>query len=522
MSNEHSYLNSNSRQSTNKNGLFKRFSLENFGNEENIYFHNYNKKDIIHMHKKRIGENKSNKERTNEIKFCFNNFYNQKITSNKNCHKSKNQSQNRSLTYNPYINYQKQNSQKVTNISQSKMNESQIYNQHMNVNNSNKRSIHNISNKISNDNNENVKKNKTLIFIDEQTSSKNNFYISDLNKNKGRDEQQLHYQRELNSYLNKKIGNFQQFKLEQKKQFEKSINNNIENKNSPIMTKFKCQITNIDNHPSSEIFKGFQFSLFGKFKVKQRDLKILIENRSGCVHDSVSMFVTHLIATSQIFKSSPSSRKINVAKQRNLPIIRQDYIHDCIKNNKLLSIENYVLTKKKTLSFEQEQNITRSNSIQNVNSKQQNLPIEQKKNIIQPNSMQDVNNEQQNLPIEQEQNIIHSNSTQGVNNEQQNLNLNSNKNELNNQNQESNQMKTINENNEKQKEMTTDNKTEMTQLIHLVMEIFIENITKTMTQEQINGIDPIKLNSMFQLFMKASISKLIKKYGLNFFMNENK
>lgn len=97
----------------------------------------------------------------------------------------------------------------------------------------------------------------------------------------------------------------------------------------------KIQENNADLEQISNLFKGKSFYLNGYLDgVGYGDFKLLILQRGGMVYDYLSSKVTHIIASTMT-----NSKLIQIKK----PIIRPDWIHDCIAQNKILSFHSYLL-----------------------------------------------------------------------------------------------------------------------------------------------------------------------------------
>lgn len=97
----------------------------------------------------------------------------------------------------------------------------------------------------------------------------------------------------------------------------------------------KIQDSNVDIEQISFLFKGKSFYLNGYLNgVGYGDFKMLLLTRGGIVYDYLSSNVTHIIASSMT-----NSKLIQIRK----PILRPDWVHDCIAQNKILSLHSYLL-----------------------------------------------------------------------------------------------------------------------------------------------------------------------------------
>ncbi len=70
-------------------------------------------------------------------------------------------------------------------------------------------------------------------------------------------------------------------------------------------------------------------------------MKELIEENGGFVVDSFTKKVTHVLAAPD--EAQKTSTKSAKAKENNIPIVTEAFIEDCIKEKKLLDVENFKL-----------------------------------------------------------------------------------------------------------------------------------------------------------------------------------
>ena len=106
----------------------------------------------------------------------------------------------------------------------------------------------------------------------------------------------------------------------------------------------KIQDNNSSIEHISSLFKGKSFYLNGYLDgVAYGDFKLLILKRGGLVYDYLSPNVTHIIAS-----TITNSKSINIKK----PIIRPDWIHDCISQDKILPIHSYLLNNSNNMTLD--------------------------------------------------------------------------------------------------------------------------------------------------------------------------
>jgi len=92
----------------------------------------------------------------------------------------------------------------------------------------------------------------------------------------------------------------------------------------------------------SKILKGFNVS-FGKVD-NPEDLRALIKSHSGNVLEYVSKTVSHVISgtdTDSILQSQP---KIQAAAAKQVPVVSEKYIYDCIASGRLLNEHPYLVS----------------------------------------------------------------------------------------------------------------------------------------------------------------------------------
>jgi DNA repair protein REV1 len=97
----------------------------------------------------------------------------------------------------------------------------------------------------------------------------------------------------------------------------------------------KIQETNGHIEQISSLFKGKSFYLNGYLDgIGYGDFKALILKRGGIVYDYLSSKVTHIIASTMT-----NSKLIQIKK----PIIKPDWVHDCILHDRIISLHSYLL-----------------------------------------------------------------------------------------------------------------------------------------------------------------------------------
>ncbi|KAL9645945.1 hypothetical protein ABK040_001053 [Willaertia magna] len=118
----------------------------------------------------------------------------------------------------------------------------------------------------------------------------------------------------------------------------------------------------------SNLFKGFEFCLSGKFTMIQRKFEGKIIQYGGSVQKSINSVVTHLISTDDELQQTEKAVKVTKALQKGLPIIREEFIHDSIKNDSLQDLDKYTIIAAKPIPPPQENDKEKDNANNNSGS----------------------------------------------------------------------------------------------------------------------------------------------------------
>jgi len=96
--------------------------------------------------------------------------------------------------------------------------------------------------------------------------------------------------------------------------------------------------------PSSKtkILRGFNAS-FGTVAHGEK-LKEIVKTNGGAVLEYVSKTVTHVVCAEDSASIQTSNAKISAAKAKQVPVVSERYIFDCIEQGKILSENPYLLT----------------------------------------------------------------------------------------------------------------------------------------------------------------------------------
>jgi len=89
---------------------------------------------------------------------------------------------------------------------------------------------------------------------------------------------------------------------------------------------------------SSNVFKGKGFVLTGSFSQSQANMTALVINNGGVVKAGVTKNVDYVVSA-QISDSA----KFTKAKELGIPVVSEQFLHDSIKNGKLLPNKKYRL-----------------------------------------------------------------------------------------------------------------------------------------------------------------------------------
>jgi len=105
---------------------------------------------------------------------------------------------------------------------------------------------------------------------------------------------------------------------------------------------FNVQVINeLVQMPShKKLFAGFIFTQSGMLQFPRDILKALIERHSGQFMTNVTNKITHVLTTAVDCKESTARMKQAVKK--NLPLLSEDYIYDCIKAQRRLNMNKYL------------------------------------------------------------------------------------------------------------------------------------------------------------------------------------
>jgi len=92
---------------------------------------------------------------------------------------------------------------------------------------------------------------------------------------------------------------------------------------------------------AKELFKDKKFAIAGIDDKNEWQKKI--DAHGGEVINNVTKNVTHLVATKE--EVEKKSSKINSANKNNIPIVSLKFLEDCIEKNKILPVDEYLLSK---------------------------------------------------------------------------------------------------------------------------------------------------------------------------------
>jgi len=107
----------------------------------------------------------------------------------------------------------------------------------------------------------------------------------------------------------------------------------------------KPEKKSISEKPISAIKKplqGYSFVFTGTHSVVRKSLQELVEINGGVFVDTVSKAINYLVATST--EVEVGTNKVVKASKYNLPIVSEDFLHNCIKEGKIIDHTPYILT----------------------------------------------------------------------------------------------------------------------------------------------------------------------------------
>jgi BRCT domain type II-containing protein len=89
-----------------------------------------------------------------------------------------------------------------------------------------------------------------------------------------------------------------------------------------------------------KLFTDMTMAISGTLTMGRESFENLIKSNGGKSSSTVTKKTTHFITTKEDW-TNPTS-KINKAKENGIPIINENFVHDSIKNKKLMEISNYI------------------------------------------------------------------------------------------------------------------------------------------------------------------------------------
>lgn len=97
--------------------------------------------------------------------------------------------------------------------------------------------------------------------------------------------------------------------------------------------------------PAPKPFEGFKLALSGKFNTlgyTQSALEVLVKGLGGTVGSRVDANTTHLVCTDDDFEAK--STKVTTAQDKDVPILKIDWLLKCDADKKLYDVDDYLLS----------------------------------------------------------------------------------------------------------------------------------------------------------------------------------
>jgi len=103
----------------------------------------------------------------------------------------------------------------------------------------------------------------------------------------------------------------------------------------------KSEKKSISEKPAAvkKTLQGYSFVFTGTHSVVRKALQELVETNGGVFADTVSKAINYLIATQT--EVEVGTNKVVKASKYNLPIVSEDFLHNCIKQGKVIDHTHY-------------------------------------------------------------------------------------------------------------------------------------------------------------------------------------
>jgi len=95
-----------------------------------------------------------------------------------------------------------------------------------------------------------------------------------------------------------------------------------------------------DTSPKKPL-SGYTFVFTGTHSVVRKALQEIVENNGGNFSDTISKSISYLVATTT--EVEVGTNKVVKATKYNLPIVSEDFLHECIKRGKVVDYTPFVI-----------------------------------------------------------------------------------------------------------------------------------------------------------------------------------